>query len=409
VMLEDLRSLGVRVPIATTNSWGDCPLFSLPSLTEGDIIDVHSYGSDGELEDNPHYEASFISKVAVRVQGKPLSITEWGVPYPETDRFTVPLHMASIAALQGWDLPMHFNYSQGELVAPGPAEHQHRVGKWHSFNDPALCGVMPAAAVAFRRGHISPARTRYCLKVDPAQLFDRELSAQTSATIRTLVEQSRLSIGLPPVKELPWLRPSEIPDGVTVLTDPDRDMIPAGQTFVRSDTGELTRDWKEGVLTIDTPKTQAVVGWIGGKALKLGAATFRFSTPKAVVALTSLDERPLSSSQFVLITAIARAIPADTVGGPKNLPHLPFLSEPVVGEVVLKSDLDQPELLALASDSRVRHRLVPKRGADGLSIRLPTERGTHWYVLRRANAAAKSKVQPEPQPATGRPTAAERR
>jgi hypothetical protein len=42
----------------------------------------------------------------------------------------------------------------------------------------------------------------------------------------------------------------------------------------------------------------------------------------------------------------------------RYIPHLPFLSEPVVGEVVLKSDLDQPELLATGTDGRVRQRLA---------------------------------------------------
>jgi hypothetical protein len=400
VMIEDLRALGLRAPIVTTSSFGGCPLSSLPALTDGDLIDVHSYGSDGELGRNPRSEANFVAWLAARVQGKPLSITEWSVPYPEADRFTAPLYVASIAALQGWTLPMHFNYSQVVLRAPGEPEWQRRIDKWSSYNDPALCGVMPAAAVACRRGHISSARASYCLKLDPAQLFDQELSPATSATMRTLVEQSRLTIGLPPVKELPWLAPTAMPGGVTIVADPRRDWIPAGQSFVRSDTGELTRDWKAGILTIDTPKTQAVMGWIGGKALKLGAATFRFSTPKAVVALTSLDDRPLPSSRLVLITAVARAIPSSS----RPAPHLPFLSEPVVGEIILDTDASGLQLLALGPDGSVRGRLTPPRGADGLAIRLPAGQGTHWYLLRRAEPAkdavppgrSSGPVRPEP-------------
>jgi hypothetical protein len=382
VMIEDLRGLGLRAPIVTTSFWGACPLSNLPALTDGDLIDVHSYGSNGELDQNPRYEANFVSWLAARVQGKPLSITEWNVPYPETDRFTAPLYVASIAALQGWSLPMHYNYSQATLSAPGKQEWLRRIDKWSSYNDPALCGVMPAAAVAFRRGHISPARATYCLKLDPAQLFGQDLSPATSATVRTLVEQSRLSVGLPAVKELPWLVPSETPRDVTIITDPRRDLIPAGQSFVRSDTGELTRDWKTGILTIDAPKTQAVMGWIGGKTLKLGAATFRFSTPKAVVALTSLEDRPLSASRFVLITALARAVPSST--DPAD--HVPFLSEPVVGEIILKTDVSDLQLLSLGPRVNVLDRLTPRRGPDGLVIRLPAGHGTHWYLLRRPEA-----------------------
>ena len=95
------------------------------------------------------------------------------------------------------------------------------------------------------------------------------LNPDSAATLRTLVEQSRLTIAMPAVKELPWLKPSEISGDVRILTDPDHDHIPAGQTSVRSDTGELTRSWKAGIQTINTPRTQAVSGWIGGKSLDL--------------------------------------------------------------------------------------------------------------------------------------------
>ena len=139
------------------------------------------------------------------------------------------------------------------------------------FYDPAITGIMPAAAIAFRRGHISPARTSYCLKLSPAQLFETMLSRpHNTATIRTSIQQSRLTIGMPVVKELPWLKPSETSGDVTVVTDPDHDHIPAGAAVVRSDTGgEPPPHWTEGVQTIDTPRTQAVSGWIGGKALGL--------------------------------------------------------------------------------------------------------------------------------------------
>ena len=47
-MINRLRALGVRVPIVTTSTWGNNPLSSLPALTDGDLIDVHSYGGVNE-------------------------------------------------------------------------------------------------------------------------------------------------------------------------------------------------------------------------------------------------------------------------------------------------------------------------------------------------------------------------
>ncbi|HZW29441.1 MAG TPA: hypothetical protein VFF52_01975 [Isosphaeraceae bacterium] len=373
-MVTDLRELGVKALIATTSYWGDNWLTSLPALTDSDVIDVHSYGKSEAFRTNPRSEANYIHWIgAGQVHGRPLTITEWNVQYPSSDRFTAPLYVASLAALQGWDASMIYNYAQVELNRP------NQVDVWSTFVDPALTGMMPAAALAFRQGHIRPARSSYCLKLDPAAFFDRVVSPNTSATIRTLIEQSRLTIGMPATPQLPWLKPSEPKDAILV-TDPDRDFIPQGQSWVRSDTGELARDWELGIQTVDSPRTQAVSGWIGGKTLQTRDATFRFVTKKAVVALSSIDDQPLSSSRFVLITAMARAL-----SSPNG--RLPMLSEPVVGTIALRTTTDGLDLLALGRDGRVVGRMTPTRSAGALTIAIPTGRGTHWFVLKASEPA----------------------
>ncbi len=394
-MIEALRADGLKAPIATTNLWGPNALFSLPALTDGDVIDVHAYGTAEALSANPRYLPNFLSwAAAAHVHGKPLTITEWNVPYPEIDRFTTPLYMASIASFQGWDAAMLYNYSQVPIERPGPQEAKHRINGWTTYYDPAITGVMPAAAIAFRRGHISPARTTYSLKLSPTQLLGTMLNPESAATIRTLVEQSRLTIAMPAVKELPWLKPSEISGDVRILTDPDHDHIPAGQTSVRSDTGELTRSWKTGIQTINTARTQAVSGWIGGKSLDLKDATFRFKTAKAVVALSSIDDQPLASSRFILVTAVGQSRPSPASDMGKLLPnrqpeHLPFLTEPVVGTIILRTKTSGMELLALGPDGKIASRTTPAVASDSLTIQVPAGRGTHWYVLKTSPPATK--------------------
>jgi Cellulase (glycosyl hydrolase family 5) len=376
LMIADVRQVGVKAPLATTNFWGRDALFSLPPLTDGDQIDVHSYGEAEELGRNAHYQGTFLGWIAMgQVYGKPISITEWNVEYPNADRFIGPLYVASIASLQGWDAPMLYNYSQiGFGANPG-------IDKWSTFHDPAITGVMPAAALLFRRGHVSPAKKTYCFTPTANALFERGLNPENSATIRTLAEQSKLTIGMPEVRELPWLKPSQPSGDATIITDPDHDFIPDGQSFVRSDTGELTRDWERGIQTIDTPKTQAVSGWIGGETLRTHDATFETRTKKAVVALTSVDDRPLSESRFVLVTAVARAEPS--AGG-----RPPFLSEPVHCRISLRTRTTDLELLALARDGRVAGRPRFEHRGDELTFELPAARGTHWYLLKSRTRSA---------------------
>jgi len=367
-MLAALDKVGVKVPVSTTQMWGGMSLYGLPPLTAGGIIDVHSYGQTEVLSANPRFKDNYVTYLASgQAYGKPVSITEWNVPYPKVDRFTAPLYVASISALQGWDAPMIYNYSQRTFGKPS------RQGTWSTFSDVAITGMMPAAALLYRQGHVSDAAKSYCIMLDKEKLYMESSHPKNMASLRTLVEQSKVTIGLPDTKELDWDEQTRISGGETVVTDSDKDFIPAGRDFVRSDTGELTRNWVEGYQIIDTDKTQAVHGWIGGRDLRLKQTGFNITTPKAAVAVSSLDGRAIGESRKVLISAVARAVPSD--GG-----KMPMLSEPVEGLIRIAGPRGL-KLIPLAGDgSRLRPREV--KYADGrYAVELAAQSGTHWFML----------------------------
>ncbi len=367
-LLQHLDSIGVKVPVATTSMWGNSRLYSLPSLTEGTLIDAHAYGGDEALSDNPRYNANYISWIgASQMNGMPLSTTEWNTPYPTIDRFIAPLYVASIASLQGWDAPMIYNYSEMSTFAPTGNVHQ-----WSTFVDPALMGMMPAAALAYREGHIAPANTSYCLDLDRSEAYFQEVTPTTSRAIRTLMEQSQFSVCLPDISELDWDSASDPAADVIRVTDKGRDFIPSGQNYVESDTGELLRDWQAGFQTINTQKTQAASGWIGGRQLDLLDVSFEISTPKATVSLSSLDGYPLDQSRNILISALAQAASPDG--------DLPILAEPVVGTIRLAADPGL-KLFPIASDGSEGAPIQP--AYDGGVYTLDLTGATHWYSLKR--------------------------
>ncbi len=367
-MLDDLDELGVKVPVSTTQMWGGMNMCGLPPLTAGGIIDVHSYGKAEALSVNPRYDANYVTYIAAgAAYGKPVAITEWNVPYPAVDRFTAPLYVASISALQGWDAPMIYNYSQRTFGTPD------RPGTWSSFPDPALTGMMPAAALLYRRGDVHPAEQTYCLKLSREKLYYEPSHPRNMAALRTLVEQSRVTIGLPDVKELDWDAEAKISRGVRVVTDVDRDFIPAGRDYVTSDTGQLTRDWVRGVQAIDTPGTQAIHGFIGGQTVRLQDVAFDVTTPKAAVALSSLDAKPIGQSRRILITAIARVVASP--GG-----RTPLLSEPVRGRLTIEAP-EGLKLVPLAGDGTQLEPVAVDYRGGRYDVRLPAARGTHWFLL----------------------------
>jgi hypothetical protein len=304
-----------------------------------------------------------------------LSVTEWNVEYPNRDRFIAPLYVASISSLQGWDAPMIYGYSQV------PVQEQEKPDAYSSWNDPALTALMPAAALMFRQGHVKQAQKTYRLDLSRETLYYANTSPDTSSAIRTLVEQSRLTVGLPDVPELGWDDAlSSKSQDATAFTDLARDFVPQGQNFVASDTGEIKRDWALGVQTIDTPLSQAAVGWIGRRQLVLRDVTFEIQTPKAAVVVTSMDGKPIATSKKMLVTTVAQvATSADD--------KLPFLAQPVEGALTVRS---QTPLRLVPLSPRAHPGQAP---AEGFKPILPARRGeeqvftlargtpTHWFML----------------------------
>jgi hypothetical protein len=365
-MIKHLRGVGLKAPIATCHLWGGNGLLSLPALTEGEIIDTHAYTSGEFLSYNPRYVANFMHWIGQgQVIGKTLAVTEYNIGNVQRDPFTVPLYVGAIGAFQGWDAPMLYGYSQHGLTP-------RATSPWSAHANAGLIGLMPAAAVMFRQGHVQPAKKTVVLALTPKDLIQTRHTPTDSATLRTVLEQHRLVLSMPATKELPWLKASPKVPGATVLTDADVDVIPEGQTYIETDTGEIRRDWKLGIQTINTPKSQAAIGWLKGQKVVLADVTFSIETPKAAVALTSLDGKPLSESERILVSAVARTF----VKG-RNTRNL--ISEPVAGTLTLKSSVKGLTLFPLKGADIPPQPL--KAGADGYTITLPTNAKTHWFLL----------------------------
>jgi hypothetical protein len=381
-MIEGIRGTGSRALIAAGNMWGDNPLASIPSLTSGDLIDVHEYDGPGLLGADPRYKPNIISWIGIhQVEGMPLTVSEWNMAsrqQPTVDRYAAPLYVASIAALQGWDALMLYGYSQTALE-----DKVGFTGVWDAFNDPALMAMMPAAAMVFRNGHVSEARKHYTFALSPDQLFDSRLRPDTCAAARTLIEQSHFALGIPSVPQLPWLKPKDPPPSAVVIHDPNQSFLPEDAHAVTSDTGELSRDWDAGIQTIDTPKTQAAQGALFARAIKLSDVSILLNTQHAAVAVSAMDERPLRSSSQILITTVARAIkPKRQRGIPPWNQDATVSSEPVRGEVTVRAPAGL-EVVALTSTGRGL--LVPDVIYEEGRYRIPlAKRLSLWYLMRPA-------------------------
>ncbi|MBN6792875.1 cellulase family glycosylhydrolase [Pseudomonas fulva] len=369
-MIAHLRALGVRVPIATTSTWGGNGLNALPALTVGDVIDAHSYGASGQLEKNPLTSDGLIDWLAAaQVVGKPLTVSEWNAePFPLPDRHSLPLYIAGTASHQGWDAMLQYAYSQ-QAFNPG----WRTADNWHAYNDPALLATMPAAALMYRRGDVQPASTRYVFAPSPETLYNQDITPRTSALLRTAVGLGQLQIALPVTPQLPWLKPAATADGATVLHDPAQALLPADATESVSDTGELKRNWQSGLYTIDTPLTQAATGWLGGRTITLGDVQVQASTPYASIAVQSLDGVVLGQSRSLLVSLGTRAVPQ-----PEE--NTRFHVEPLKAQLSIKAPAG---LKLFARDAQAQLKPLPASYRDGrYHITLDGTYMSNWLFLK---------------------------
>jgi len=220
---------------------------------------------------------------------------------------------------------MFYAYSQ-EVLTDGSSTPSI----YQAYDDPALLASLPAAALLYRQGHVKEASTRYVFEPSKEMLFDQPISAANSIALRTASERGRLVIAMPRVPELPWLDESVVPPGGKIIHDPQQSQIPTNSSEVVSDSGELRRNWAEGTFTINTPRTQAAMGWIGGKTITLADVEMAVGTRNSVVAVQSLDGSPIGQSRKIMISLGARSVP-------RAENSLPFYSEPVEGRILVSA------------------------------------------------------------------------
>jgi hypothetical protein len=336
----------------------------------GNIIDVHSYGGTGELEKSPFSAPNFTHWIAAaQIMDRPLSVTEWNVsPFPVPDRHAVPLYLASSASLQGWDALMQYGYAQQPITNAGSPSN------WHAFNDPALIATLPAAALLYRRKDVEEASTVYLFAPTREQLFNQVISPKHAVALRTAAEKGKVVIALPQTRELPWLENSQIPPRAKLITDPQLALIDSNANEAVSDSGELRRNWEDGIYTINTPRTQAAMGWIGGKQISLADVDIAAITRNATVAVQSLDGKNIGESRVMLISLGARSVP-------RSENQLPFYSEPVTGRLTIRAK-EGLKLYKRNGTAKKERQIAASYENGRYQINLDRNLGTYWLVLK---------------------------
>jgi hypothetical protein len=399
-MVRFLREeLKVRALIEGTNHNYGVPCLRAESLL--DLMDCHAYWQHPRFPRKPWSKtdwdignsamldapaANCISQLSrSSVAGKPFTVSEYNHPFPNEYGCEMPLLLAAYASLQDWDAVYGytFNHRWDDALLGG----DQVTGYFDIANEVSKMAQMPTASLMFQRGFVRPARKLVTVSYDENRTYDSLKEGRWDRTRFHL--DGELSPLLPLVHRF---RVERFDAPQTTRVSDLGFMPPEGR--IASDTGELLWEAGEkrtGRLTINTPRAQAAVGWIGGQTLKTADAEFQLKTPFCAVSLAALDGQPLAKSKKILLVAAARCANTgmkwnagrtslnDNWGGP------PLLIEAVEGQVSLRRDAKAVPLKLVPLDGCGR----PRSGAsaavlkDGAMKQIPLTAadGTVWWVL----------------------------
>ncbi len=312
-----LRKAGVRVPISATNWQGHGFPTRVHMLGQSrlDYIDRHGYWDHPQGEGNLKWNirtALFHNQPMVRavhadqdrlvylgvgnlviekaweqVLGLPITVSEWNTCVPNEYSLEGPGLMAAYGLLQGWDGPLEFGY-----FSPDWRDQMGR-GSFDLFGNPPQILQFPAITAMWHRQDVREADLVAESLYDPQSVFALTEDRKPLPIAAALVGK----VGYRFVQEP---RPAVVKD-IGKYWDPKT-------LTARSVTGELVWNGAAGVVTIDTPRTQAVIGFLGKAPHRLREVTIASPSGFGAVYVTAMDgSEPVASARRILITTVGRA------------------------------------------------------------------------------------------------------
>ncbi len=281
--------------------------------TVGGMIDRHNYFgggagghgiTEGAVKNGSHLSqpgGGIFSIGMKQVEAKPFCVTEWTQSAPNQWKSeAAPLMAFYGLGLQGWDASFHFIQS-GTRLGDGWARMSS-----YATDTPAYIGQFPALAMALYRGDLQEAPIVAARRLGDAEIFSGSDALKQDATKGGYDAKTMIVDGGTPLEAFAIGRVTVAFDGgETEQADFSR-FWDAGDKTIRSATGELTWDYGQELVTVQSPMTQAVIGRPGTGKIELPSVTATFATPFVSTIFTALDDVPLAESRHILITALAQ-------------------------------------------------------------------------------------------------------
>ncbi len=294
-------------------------------MTKGSFV-----GGKSSISDFGGY---FRAAAAKRVAGRPMMLSEWQHCYWNPYMYEAGVLFPAYAAFQGFDnLTVHD-------VAIMPPNRAGTMGCFEVFKSPVFRANEFLSYSLFYRGDVKTTQNR----VD--MIFDKDYLASTKNIGKAMnAEQSKVAlmtgfaIDFPSARKTPIARNIRTSRSILKMTPEGSSDVWAAANFAstgegkgeykisdteallrekgvlrkdnitnsakgifQTDTGEITMRANEKVIKVVTDKTEAVALTPETKNEKLGRVTLKSTSVPAAFAVISVDNKPLSKSQRMVV------------------------------------------------------------------------------------------------------------
>ena len=371
---------------------------SLPTIQARlDAVDSHAYWHHPRFPVRPwdrehwfvenrsmvNHPPGCVGRIAAEhVMGKPHFVTEYNHSAPNTYGSEGPLLLAAYAAYHDLDGIFMFCY--------GPDWDSRRIAGFFDIGQhPTKMANMPIAAALFRRGDVAAGRALAEFAMDRRREVDLLVEKRRGWGLVRL-EDAGMPAPLPLVRRTAMRIVQDLRQGAPGAFPKKL----AHAKVFRSDTGQLVWDASrpgKGVVTIDTARTKAVIGFVAGRSFDLGGVTItpgRSMQDWCTVAITLLEGQSLAGKARALVVVTGYAENTDmgwkdakknTVG--RDWGRAPSLVEAVPVTLRLPVAPERVRVFALNERGR-RSEPVGVEGKHGRAlVRLNHTQRTLWYEL----------------------------
>lgn len=385
----DMRSylkdtLKVKAPIVGTadHSHSGSGYSLLASTSLLDIVDGHTYwqhpgprGIPNTPMVNDPRNSTVVELSRTAFAGKPYTVSEVNHPFPNDYASEgIPI-LAAYAALQDWDGVFWYTFepkasADWKPVVGDPFDISH---------NPVKMPQLASGALMFVRSDVSAAR----------QIIQRSYSRRQVQDSRRLptTEKPYFTPGFP--LSLPLRHGSRV---TTLDGEPTKKIELRDADPIVSDTGEIV--WSVspeigGVITVDTERTQAVIGFAKARGNPLRYLAPEINNRFASLALSALDSKPIARSSRMLLVAGAAVTNTgvewnETRSSLKQWGTAPTLIEPVTGRLILRNLEGARGVTIAALDGRGQRIGTPvhaEKTPEGWRVALG-EQVTTWYEIK---------------------------